>query len=252
MANKKLFCLFLLQVLLFVAIPLHAQDPPQPMVSFSPTTTTLMVGETTNVTIITQNARQLYGFDLSLAFTSPDTIEIVDVDPNAEGVQADFGPFLEPDFSLHNQVDHTAGTMRFAMTQINPSPPKSGHGVLMVITIRALKPSASTQLTLTHVEQAQPRGIMLPTTIDSTPAELHIIQNLAASTSSGQAQATSTAESSLALIDSSANSTPIAPKYLTAAQQESFILATIQASLVFLLLLLLIVVLFMVRQWYHK
>ena len=105
MANKNLFCLFLLLVFSFVATPLHAQDPTQPTVSLSPTTTTLMVGETTNVTIITQNAQQLYGFDLSLAFTNPDTIEIVDADPSTEGVQVGFGPFLEPNFTLHNQVD---------------------------------------------------------------------------------------------------------------------------------------------------
>lgn len=245
MDNKKLFCLFLLLVFSFIATPLHAQDPPQATVFLSPTTTTLAVGERKNVTIVTSDVQDLYGFDISLTFTNPDTIEIVDADANTEGVQVGFGPFLEPDFTLHNQVDHSAGTIRFAMTQVNPSPPKNGRGVLMIITLRGLKPSASTELTLTHVEQAQPRGIMLPTTIDPTPAQLHITQNL-------QAQVTSTVELPLALIDSSANSTPIPPKYLTTSPQESFILATIQASLVFLLLLLLMIVLLMVRQHYNK
>lgn len=235
MANKNPFCLFLLLVFLSVATPLYAQDPPQATVFLSPTTTTLAVGESTNVTIITQNVQDLYGFDISLSFSNPDSIEIVDADADTEGVQVGFGPFLAPDFTLHNQVDHTAGTIRFAMTQVNPSPPKNGGGVLMIITLRALKPSASTQLTLTHVEQAQPRGIMLPTTIDPTPADLHITDNL-------PPQVTTTAQLPWTLFGSSANTTPML--------QESLILATAQCSIV--LLLLLIVVLLIVWAWHHK
>ena len=64
-------------------------------------------------------------------------------------MQAAPGTFLDSGFVVLNAADNVTGTVRFAMTQLNPSLPKSGTGTLIVIGLRGKQASGSTPLTLT-------------------------------------------------------------------------------------------------------
>ena len=68
---------------------------------------------------------RLIRLDLALTF-DPNVVEVVDADPNQAGVQAALGTFLDSGFVVLNAADNVTGTLRFAMTQLNPSQPKSG------------------------------------------------------------------------------------------------------------------------------
>ena len=74
----------------------------------------------------------LYGADIQLSF-APDVLEVVDSNSGASGIQVENGGFLKPDFIVINSADNSQGTIRYAMTQLNPTVPASGSGVLFVV-----------------------------------------------------------------------------------------------------------------------
>jgi hypothetical protein len=104
--------------------------------------------------------------DIALTF-DPNAVEIVDADPNQIGVQTALGTFLDSGFVVLNSVDNLAGTLRFAMTQLNPSLPKSGSGTLIVIRLRGKQVSGGSPLTLTKVQLAQRDGSGVSTNLIS-------------------------------------------------------------------------------------
>lgn len=101
----------------------------------------------------------LYAFDLELSF-DPQAVQIVDAHPEQEGVQVESGDFLDPGLTLFNTIDPEAGRLRFVMTQLNPSLPKSGSGVLLRVQFRALSNGMS-PLTLQEVQMATRDGISI-------------------------------------------------------------------------------------------
>jgi len=158
-----------------LAVTGYAQQPPA-TVTLEPTAIEVGLGETVDVAVMAHDVQELYGFDLSLALNNAQAIEIVDAEPNTEGTQIGFGTFLDSGFSLLNQVDHTTGAIRFAMTQVNPSEPKNGSGTLVVLTLRGLDVGASAELTLTHAELGQPRGVTSKGDVNSTPLQVTVVE----------------------------------------------------------------------------
>ena len=79
--------------------------------------------------------RELYGADVQLRF-DPAVLEVVDADDAVEGVQLQLDPFLDTDMVINNVVDNDAGTTWYALTQLNPSPPRSGDGRLFSLLVR--------------------------------------------------------------------------------------------------------------------
>ena len=74
----------------------------------------------------------LYAIDIELRF-DPAILQAEDADPNAEGVQAGLGTFLDAGLLLINEIDNREGVLRFTMTQVSPAEPKSGDGILLVL-----------------------------------------------------------------------------------------------------------------------
>ena len=147
-----------------------AQSDQPVIIKVSPETIQVAPGETTQFAIEIKDARELYAFDVQLTF-DPDVIEIVDADPNQDGVQMSQGTFFDPGFVIRNIADNEAGKLHYAMTQLNPSEAKSGDGVLVVVEIRGKTANATSPLTITKGEVAQRTGQKLPTTLFSGEAE---------------------------------------------------------------------------------
>lgn len=87
-------------------------------------------GAQVQVEIRIVDVQDLYGADVKLAF-DPTLLQVVDADPSTPGVQVTpRNDLLSPDFILKNEADNQAGTVWYAVTQLNPSPPVSGTGAL--------------------------------------------------------------------------------------------------------------------------
>jgi hypothetical protein len=119
----------------------------------------LNAGQTAQLAVEVVDVQNLYGFDLQVGF-DPDVVEVVDADPARDGVQVTPGDFLDAGFVAVNEVDNTTGTLRFVTTQLNPSQPRSGSGVLIRLQLRALG-NGSTPVTLMVAELADRDGEVL-------------------------------------------------------------------------------------------
>jgi hypothetical protein len=239
---KKLYSFTLFILLALASQSVHAQQP-LPTIALEPATIEVPVGETVDIAVVVREAQELYGFDISLAFT-PGAIEIVDSDAGTDGIQVGFGTFLESGFSLLNQVDNSAGTMRFAMTQVNPSPPKNGSGTLLVITVRGLQLGGSSQLTISNVELGQPRGIMLEATIEPNPASINIVEAVLIPPTAIPTQNTTAAEVAEIL------GTPVVPNNEQESSQDYplMLIAIAAGGTIFLLFGIIILLLVQLRR----
>ena len=109
-----------------------------------------------------ENAQEVYGIDLRLKY-DPAVIEVLDADPAKEGVQAAPGPFLKPDFVVRNTADNTAGTLQYVITQVNPTSPASGTGVVLAFQVRG-RQAGETPISFESVVMADRRGQTLAVT----------------------------------------------------------------------------------------
>ena len=78
--------------------------------------------------LVLADAQNAYGIDVRATF-DPQVVEVVDADPAKDGIQLSPGTFPQPDFVARNVADNQAGTLRYAITQVNPTQPVSGTGV---------------------------------------------------------------------------------------------------------------------------
>ena len=113
-------------------------------------------GSTIQVPVYIRGVQELYGVDLTLEF-DPDVVQVIDQDPAMEGIQVSLGKFLDPGLLLFNIADNEEGTIRFTMSQYNPSEPKSGEGILLLISFEGLTES-KTNLEVTSVSLATREG----------------------------------------------------------------------------------------------
>jgi len=124
-------------------------------------------GTRVEVPIAIRGVEALYAVDIELQF-DPALLAVEDANPNMDGVQPALGTFLDAGLTLFNDVDNDAGVLRFAMTQANPSEPKSGEGVLLVLYFQALAEGESS-LTVNMVELSDRLGEAIPVTgVDAT------------------------------------------------------------------------------------
>jgi hypothetical protein len=180
----------MLFLLILTALPIKALPGPRVLaqnegpvtVRVSPANLQLVVGETREVVVEVVDVQALYGFDVSLAFDTQ-LIRVIDADPAQEGAQVAFGTLLDSGIVAQNKVDEDAGTIRFAMTQINPSESKSGTGALIVIKLRGKQAGTTTSLTLVEAQLARRDGTPVETTLVSAKVQV---------TESGTDQATAT------------------------------------------------------------
>jgi hypothetical protein len=126
-----------------------------------PPTLQIGQGQVETIKIILENAQGIYGIDYQATF-DPDVVEIVDADPDREGVQMIPGDFIKPDFVVLNTADNKAGTLQYVAAQVNPTPPATGTGVVLLIQFRGKALGGKSDLTITSVQIADQRGNKMP------------------------------------------------------------------------------------------
>ncbi len=225
-ARETLLFILFVSVLLTVT-PLEAQSVAT--VRPEPAQLELRPGETAALEIRLENARDLYGIDVRLAF-DPALLEIIDADPNRDGIQLTPGAFPKPDLVALNAADNAAGTARYVITQLNPTPPATGSGVVFTVMVRALA-AGRAELAVPLVEMSDRDGNLLA--VNTGSATIEVRGNPAAATgiaiqppsgeSSGEAAATQAPTATAAPESAPTNAappenpppagaTPIAPK----------------------------------------
>jgi hypothetical protein len=161
MADKRALRLILALAVLASFLPAtpltHAQGTPPAQIRIFPAAIEIPVNEAREVAVEAVDVQALYGIDISLTF-DPRAVEVVDADPGSDGVQVALGNFLDPGFVVINKADNLVGTARVVMTQLNPSLPKNGAGLLIVVNLRGKISGASAALTLTRVDLARRDG----------------------------------------------------------------------------------------------
>lgn len=132
------------------------------LVRVTPAQSQVVAGETVDVAVEVVEVQDLYAFDVALTF-DPSVVEVVDADPNLPGVQVGLGLFLDAGFAIVNQADNVAGTAHLAMTQLNPSVPKSGTGALIVLRLLGKQAGTTSAIPIVLVQLARSDGTLIPT-----------------------------------------------------------------------------------------
>lgn len=118
------------------------------VVRVDPSALSAQVNDSVNLSIKVDNIANLTAFELHLSF-NPNVLEVV---------QVTNGGFVAADFSAQNIFDNAAGTLDYAVAQLNRSPAQ-GNGTLLNIAFRAKANGIST-VTL-RATQAVPSGLLL-------------------------------------------------------------------------------------------
>jgi hypothetical protein len=108
------------------------------------------------VPVEVRNIADLYALDIEIQF-DPAVLQVEDAAPNQDGVQVALGQFLDAGLILFNNVSNEDGVIRFAMTQVNPSEPKSGDGVVLVLYFSTLA-EGTTDLDVSFAEASTRMG----------------------------------------------------------------------------------------------
>jgi hypothetical protein len=169
---RKLIRLSIVQILLiFVALgwlwggfnpsPAVAQEAGA-LVRPDPLVFEVGLGQVETLQIVMENAINVYGIDVRANFDF-NAVEIYDSDANRDGIQMLPGTFPQPDFVVINNADNQAGALQYVLTQVNPTLPANGNGLVLSIQILG-KLLGETPFTITYVETADREGYTLVTT----------------------------------------------------------------------------------------
>lgn len=118
------------------------------VVRVDPSTQSVQVNNTVNICIKVDNVSNLTAFELHLSFNAV-VLEVTGMTN---------GGFVAADFIAQNTFDNTAGTIDYAIAQMNRAPAQ-GSGTLLCITFRA-KANGSSTVT-TRATPAAPGGLLL-------------------------------------------------------------------------------------------
>lgn len=129
---------------------------PQTVLKVVPQDLKIQTANEATVELVVENASELYGAQVQLGF-DPQVLEVVDANPSEDGVQIEPGSFPKPDFIVQNSADNAQGTILYALTQLPPTEPGQGNGVLARVTFRGKVP-ATTRLEFRHYLLADMRG----------------------------------------------------------------------------------------------
>jgi hypothetical protein len=129
-------------------------------------------GQFETLQVMLVNAKKIYGIDLQASF-DPTVVQVVDGDPKHTGIQMTPGAFLKPDYTVRNSVDNQNGTLRYIVTQVNPTPPVTGKGIILSIQFRGTARGSSSKFAITSAVIADRHGNKQPVSIQG--AELVIV-----------------------------------------------------------------------------
>ena len=134
--SARFIILFALTFVAALGLPRDTAADSQTLLRPDPLSVGLKSGEQGAVSILVDNAQQMYGVEFHLQF-DPDVVEVVDADSTKPGVQIKPGDWLSNTFVAVNKVDNETGKIDFAVTLLNPAPPVSGSGPIATITFKA-------------------------------------------------------------------------------------------------------------------
>ncbi len=164
MKNKTLKAMLALVVLsLSVGVsPVMAQST---VVRFDPSSATVAVGQVVNVNVQIDSVAGLAGAEVNISY-NPALLDVQDADPNKAGVQIAPGSFLKPDLVAQNTVDTAQGKISFAVTQVAPTQPVTGSGVLATISFKG-KADGTSPLTFNVVNLSTSGGTAISRTVQN-------------------------------------------------------------------------------------
>lgn len=126
------------------------------------------VNSTFTVDVQIDNVSNLYGAEVHLTF-SKNLLELVDADTAKPGVQIEPGAMLASGakFIAVNRADNLAGTIDYAITQLNPMPPVSGNGRLARLTFRTKAKGTASVHFVSSILANRDGGVIPATTSDT-------------------------------------------------------------------------------------
>jgi len=132
--------------------------PSGSIVKVEPSVSSLQVNDTALASVKVENIADLIAFETHLSFDANvlEVTELID------------GDFIKPDFVVQKAFDNTAGTIDYAVAQID-RPPTNGDGTLFEIVFRAKAIGQSP--ILFRETQAAPTGMLLS---DSTGMAIQV------------------------------------------------------------------------------
>ena len=122
--------------------------PSGPIIKIEPSVSSIQVNNLTQVSAKVENVTNLTAFEVHLSFDA-NVLEVTELKD---------GGFIKPDFVIQNTFDNAAGTIDYAVAQIN-HPPANGSGTLFEIVFHA---KARGQSPIRFREMpAAPAGVLL-------------------------------------------------------------------------------------------
>jgi len=112
------------------------------------------------VPIKVRSVNNLFAIDIEIKF-DPTLLQVEDSAPSIEGIQVGLGEFLDAGLMLYNEADNQKGIIRFVMSQVNPSEPKSGDGVIIIIEFLAVA-EGEAKLEISKLEGSTNLGEAIP------------------------------------------------------------------------------------------
>ena len=153
----------LLGAILLVSLPASRGFAQSTIILIQPSSSDVDVDDTITVDVRIEDVTDLYGVDVRLSF-DPTLLEVQDADGNpTNGVQIQGGSFPAPNFVVKNEADNSAGTIWYAVSQMNPTEPVSGSGVAASITLKGLVEGTSS-IAFTYQKIVERDGDPIPAT----------------------------------------------------------------------------------------
>lgn len=125
-------------------------------VRIEPSAAAVEAGNTVTVQVLVADVTDLMGCEVHLAY-DPTYVDVVDANPDEQGVQVQLGPFLSPDFVAQNGVDPANGRIDVAFAAMGADSAVSGSGVVATITFQG-KTDGTSPLTFVSVILADTDG----------------------------------------------------------------------------------------------
>ena len=115
------------QVVILTVLMLGTSCAPSgPVIKVEPSVSSIPVNNTALAPVQVENIAKLTAFEVHLSFDA-NVLEVTELND---------GGFIQPDFVIQNTFDNIAGTIDYAVAQIN-RPPANGSGTLFEIVFRA-------------------------------------------------------------------------------------------------------------------
>lgn len=220
--------LLLLTVLMVLVTQAPDRQSAQAVVTPEQASYAIAPGTETIISIFLQDASNVYGIDVQASF-DPALVEVIDADAASEGIQVEPGQFPRPDFIAVNNVEPQAGTLRYVVTQINPTPPANGSGLLFTVRLRGKGVAGQGSFVIENVEMSDRNGNLLPVSGGSAALVISGSSEAAspaaatgvaiAPTSAAPAQPTATSLPTIP--NTSATAVPTQPVVTASATEES-------------------------------